>query len=516
MARSAAVRIWTAALIVAAVALPHPIDSRRSTQRAAADVRDGEALARQRCAGCHAFAEPETLPRTAWRSEVEKMALIIEGKGITAWGERRPAVDLTEPYRKILAYYEARAPEQLASLERWPAPDDRPPKFIRRSIRFGRALTPEPAIANVRLVDLDDDGRLEALACDMRQGAVLLAAPYSPELGMVSIAAVPHPSHVATADLDADGSLDLLVADLGEFLPGDHEKGSAVWLRSVPEGGYTSFALSGFPRVADVEAADFDADGTLDLLVAAFGWSRTGEIALLLNRTENWRQPSFKRIRVDARPGAIHVVPTDLDRDGKMDFVALIAQEHETVVAFLGDGAGGFRQRPLYSAPHPNWGSTGLQVVDLDRDRDLDILITNGDMFDDDILKPYHGIRWLEQKGGMRFEAHPLANLAGVHRATAADVDADGDLDIVAAAFTGVVDSAKAALPSLVWLQQVRPGRFEKHTIETGNATHATLDVGDIDGDGDIDIVTGTFLLLSTSDSWVDVWENQTKQGARR
>ena len=49
-------------------------------------------------------------------------------------------------------------------------------------------------------------------------------------------------------------------------------------------------------------------------------------------------------------------------------------------------------------------------------------------------MKPYHGIQWLENTGGYPFVEHTLAQMPGVHRAQAADIDGDGDLDIVACA----------------------------------------------------------------------------------
>jgi hypothetical protein len=505
--------IVLAFLITVGAAERHGVEGQKPTP-SREDVREGERQAKPVCAGCHAFPAPSILPRAAWRTEVEKMALFMEGKMMGGWGPQHPEVVLNDRMKKVLAYYEARAPEALPPLERWPAPDARA-RFMRRPIRFKGALTAEPAAANVHLTDLDGDGRLEVLAADMRQGSILLAAPYDTGLGALAIAAIPHPAHITTSDLDRDGRTDLLVADLGEFLPGDHDKGAAVWLRSVPEGGYVPFALRGFPRVADVAAADFDRDGALDLVVAAFGWRKTGGIDLLLNKTADWKVPSFKRATVDARPGAIHVVPADLNRDGNMDIVALIAQQHESVVALIGDGEGAFTARTLYAAPHPNWGSTGMQLVDFDRDGDSDILVTNGDMFDDDILKPYHGIQWLENKGKLKFEPRTVAQLAGVHRAVAADLDGDRDLDLVAAAFAGAANIADAALPSLVWLERTGRNSFEKHTIETGNATHATLEAGDVDKDGDVDIVTGTFLLRGTSETWLEVWENGTLPLAR-
>jgi hypothetical protein len=56
---------------------------------------------------------------------------------------------------------------------------------------------------------------------------------------------------------------------------------------------------------------------------------------------------------------------------------------------------------------------------------------------------------------------------------------------------------------------------FIRHTIEAGSPRHATLDVADVDGDGDADIVTGAFSPDKPAKSWVQVWINQLKGGKR-
>ena len=509
--RRLSIGLALAAIVVLGARLSPRLPPLRAAAPAAKPAAKGQALAKALCLACHKVPDPDILPRASWRPEIQKMAAIVAGQWTPEGAGPAAKVALSDQYEAIAAYYEAAAPPALPPLPVWPAPDGRPLRFRRRTIGFKDALTPEPAVANVRLVDLDGDGRLDLLACDMRQGVVLQARPDQPEAGAVAIAQIPNPDHVAVVDLDKDGRNDLIVSDLGGFFPGDHERGSVTWLRALPGGGYAPFTIGGFPRVADAEAVDGAGSGKPDIAVAAFGLHAKGEIDLLRNRTLDWSQPSFERTKLDPRAGAIHILPVDIDGDGKVDLVALLAQEHEAVVAFLGDGKGGFAPaRTLYAAPHPNWGSSGIQVIDLDKDGDLDVLMTNGDMFDDDILKPYHGIQWLENKGQLRFEAHPLAALAGAHRAVAVDLDGDGDLDIVASAFTGVVTGpAAAGLPSLVWLEQVKPGRFERHTLEVGAPVHATLDVGDVDRDGDVDVVTGIFRAQGASDHWLEVWENQ-------
>ena len=187
--------------------------------------------------------------------------------------------------------------------------------------------------------------------------------------------------------------------------------------------------------------------------------------------TTNPSQPVFTNHTIDPRTGGIHIIPVDFNHDGKMDFVTLLAQEHETVLAYINKGTGdfSFEQKVIYAAPHPNWGSSGIQLVDLDKDGDLDVLLTHGDTFDDGIVKPYHGIQWLENTGSYPFVEHTLAQMPGVHRAIAADIDGDGDLDIVACALLASgSDVDEKTLPALVWLEQTKPGVFVRHTIEMG------------------------------------------------
>ena len=336
---------------------------------------------------------------------------------------------------------------------------------------------------------------------------------------MSVVASVPYPSHATYVDVDRDGVRDLLVGDMGAFFPADHKKGAVIWLRGLGKGKFSAaFWLDEWPRVADVETADFNDDGKNDLAVAAFGWRTTGHVTIVENRSTSASQPSFQNHTIDKRPGAIHMIPADLNGDAKMDFVVLLAQEFETVLAYINKGSGDFSfdQKVIYAAPHPNWGSSGIQLVDLDNDKDLDVLLTHGDTWDDGIVKPYHGIQWLENTGSYPFVEHTLAQMAGVHRAQAADLDGDGDLDVVAAALlAGGSDVDETLLPALVWLEQTTRGTFVRHTIERGFPRHATLDLGDIDADGDTDIVVGNFFLTDKrSAESVDVWTNQLKKPA--
>jgi FG-GAP-like repeat len=469
------------------------------------EAPDGEAIARQVCTSCHAFPPPDILPRAKWSAKLFEMTgLAVTGTG----APRGKEIPLDFPIEKILAYYEGAAPKELPPPVPWPEPSKTPVSFARHSLALP-GTTVLPIVANVRLFTMKPERGLEVFASDMSNGLVLRGSPARPDGGLEIVGRVPNPCHTQAVDLDQDGIQDLLVANLGGVTPGDHTRGSVVWLKGKADGTFEAHTLAaGLPRVADVEAADFDGDGDLDLVVAAFGWREVGSTLFFENRTKDWATPVFVPREADWRQGSIHVPVIDLDKDGKPDFVDLISQHHETVVAFLNQGKGVFASKTIYAAPHPGWGTSGIELTDLDQDGDTDVLLTNGDMFDEFLLKPYHGIQWLENRGTFPFTEHTLAALNGVHRAQAVDLDGDGDLDVVACTLIPGMAKYGKALPSLVWLEQVSPGKFERHTLEMGGY-HASLDVGDIDGDGDMDIVTGNFQVDGQpTPAWVEVWEN--------
>ena len=458
---------------------------------------------------CHLFPPPDILPRSAWRDEIARMALIRQGQPEPR-GPRGVAgrmVVLPPDMERVLRFYLAEAPERLPDPTPWPAADAS--GFAVRGLNLESA-PPDPAIADVRLLNLDGDERLELVTTDMRYGMVLTGRPYERNGALEIVAQLNNPAFITHTDFDKDGTGDYFVGDLGEFLPADHTRGAVVLLRGTKAGTFDALELDGWPRVAGIELADFNGDGTLDPAVAAFGWRKVGNVTVLENHTTDYAKPSFVAKVVDPRPGAIRAIPTDLNGDDHPDLVVLFAQQFEQVVAFINTGTKeiSFTPQVIYTAPHPNWGSSGIELVDLDKDDDMDVLLTHGDTFDDQIVKPYHGIQWLENQGDLKFAAHTLADLPGVSRAVAADLDGDGDLDVIAGAFIAGDSEGASELPGLVWLEQTKPGVFQRRTLESGSPHHAAVSAADIDRDGDVDIVVGNFMVAPERMAWVEVWEN--------
>ena len=383
---------------------------------------------------------------------------------------------------------------------------------------------PTPAVSYVRFVALLDELGRDLLICDMRHGLVMVQRPYLKEKPLGVIAKIPNPARAEVVDLDRDGQRDLLVANLGSLVPSDHDRGSVVWLRSDGKSSYeTIVLLEKVGRVADVQAADLDADGDLDLVVAVFGWRTTGEVLLLENlgpdEKEAGGRPRFALADVlDPRNGAINVPIVDIDGDGRPDIVVLLAQQHETLLVLLNRGELEFEAREIYRAPHPDWGSSGIEIADLDGDGDADILMVNGDLLDNSVLKTYHRVAWFENLGEANFTEHELGAFPGAHKTRAVDMDLDGDLDVVATSFLPQfpMETRKLLkLESIIWFEQTSTRKFERHSIETYLCDHPTLDAVDFDGDGDVDLCVGNFALepkkLWELPHWFTYFENLTR-----
>jgi hypothetical protein len=470
---------------------------------------------RQFCGtACHAYPPPSTFPRSAWRREVKQ--------AYDLFGDSKLQIADFPSQESVALYYETRAPVELPLLKQSKPQRELSVSFKRKGFRLPDESI-APAVSNINLVHLFDAKRLDVLACEMRRGQVLALQPYAPEPAWrVLYTHGPdqgfNPAHAEAVDLDGDGIRDILVANLGYMGPTDAPCGSVLWLRGLGDGRFEAHTLlDGVGRVDDVQAADFRGSGKLDLIVAAFGWRNTGAIYYLENQTTDWKKPHFVQRVLDDRHGTVQVPVGDLNGDGKPDFVAVISQEHETIVAFLNEG-GRFRKETLYTAPHPAYGSSGIELVDLNGDGRLDVLYTNGDTLDPPaLLKPYHGVQWLENRGRFPFTHHPLTSMYGVMHAVAADFTGKGRKDIVAVSFLsgeGFPQRKPLQLDSVILLEQIAQGKFIRHSLETVTCDHFTCAAGDIYGDGTPHLVTGSFSFNEASklDQGITLWENVTRK----
>ena len=435
---------------------------------------------------------------------MSRMAQIMETRQVTRL--------TAEEFQDALHFYFTFGPETLPPLGPDPDPRESPVKFEKRVLGNPANAGPRdrPLLGHVQIADLDGDGRPDVLVCDTEKSAVNWIHNRNGLWQEEQLATVRNPGHtqVLAGKGKGRGGADIVVGCLGTLGPSDDLVGSVVLLTNNGAMQFTPVTiLDHVSRVADVEPGDFDSDGDIDFVVAAYGFINQGEVGWLENKSGT----TYEYHLIVKKTGAIDVLPIDLNGDGRLDFVALFAQEHEEISAFINDGKGGFQERVLFKAATPAFGSSGIQLVDLDRDGDVDILYTNGDNLDLPTLipRPYHGVQWLENRGNLNFVWHDLHRCYGAYCAVAADLNNDGSLDIILTTlFNDWSDPERA---SLLWLENDGHQRFTPHSIAMQPTHLVSAAVGDLDGDGRPDIVTCSMYAFPPFDRMgrVTLWRNR-------
>ncbi len=468
---------------------------------------NSEVAIRMFCGNCHAFPEPDTYPSEIWPEKVREGFKFYYSSLRTDLDV--PSVDAVEDY------YVQRAPVELLvpATNRTIAIDE---KSLFSPAEVYHSENAFRAIAHLNAIDVHKRSARLAVA-DMRTGNVWLLSGQPDVQPPMLLTTCLNACHVEATDLDADGTEDFVVADLGSFLPEDHDMGAVWFVRASNDGiGWQKKSLiEGLGRVADVRPLDADGDGDTDLIVAEFGWHATGKIMLLRNSPTADGQPQMTAETIDQRHGAIHVPVTDLNGDGYLDFVALISQEHEAVEAFVNRGDGTFERHTIFQSDNPGFGSCGIQLADMDNDGDIDVAYVNGDSLDTPVAKPYHSVCWFENRGTYPFAVHEVAKIPGGYCIRAGDIDADGDADLaVVTLLPGAVLSARpmGTFDSVVWFEQTEKGSFIGHSLERDNCLHAACELIDWDLDGDLDLLVGDMAVDPTANLPLTIYRNTTNQ----
>ena len=386
-----------------------------------------------------------------------------------------------------------------------------PPSQLQfQSYSLGESSDIPPWITNVQIVDLDQDGRKDIISCDARFDRVLWFQRSVDGAWREKMIAgdLPGPAHATVVDFDSDGDLDIIVSVLGRISPNDENIGSLVYLENQDLTFVAHTILTNVRRIADAQAGDLDGDGDLDLSVAVFGYAR-GEILWLENRGhQEWRSH-----QLFVAAGTVHVPIADFDGDGDLDIAAVVSQDDEEVWAFENIKPGHFAPRLLFRSPNPDLGSAGLVRADLDGDGDQDLILPVGDNLEDLYSYPqkYHGCLWLENQGGWNFKSKKIATVGGTYAAAVGDLDGDGDQDVVLASMFNDWDSERHS--SLVYLQNDGKQNFSTFQIAERPTHLVTVGCGDLNSDCRDDIVAGAMCVAPPFShfSGTTVWQSRAK-----
>jgi hypothetical protein len=439
-----------------------------------------------------------------------------------------------------------------AACDRQPSPGGGPAlssplgvQFVERSvssgIRFrhtdgssGKYYIVETLASGVGLIDFDDDGDLDSYFLNGRplppapEGDASAPNALYENLGEGKFRDVTAAKGVpgigfsvgcAAGDYDGDGDLDIYVAGLGP---------NVLYRNDGREAGWSFTAVTAEAGVDDARFSagcaflDIDHDGDLDLYVANYcevdfasstpcfnnkvpGYCAPGQYkpvsdSLFLNSGDGTFRDISTESGIDAEAKwGMGVVATDFDGDGWVDiyvandvsenflFKNLQGGKFKNVAKILGAARG---------ADGDEQGSMGLDAADYDRDGLVDFVITN---FQKQLNALYHnegeaGFTDMAMAHGLGHTCAPMVSWGTKFF----DFDHDGWLDLFIA--NGHLEDRIAEYDqSSTYLQrnqlfQNQGGAFKEVTALAGPGLRELFSsrgaaFGDIDNDGDIDIV---------------------------
>ncbi|HXJ21652.1 MAG TPA: VCBS repeat-containing protein [Polyangia bacterium] len=353
---------------------------------------------------------------------------------------------------------------------------------------------------------------------------------------------------VAIADVDADGKPDVVALSSGSA--------NLVWFKNPSWTKYT--ITSKAKQLIYMAAYDVNGDGHLDMAVASdFSMTDTtggGTISWAEAPADPTQNQEWTLHEIDAIPTAHRLRWADLDGDGRKELIALPIFG----VGSMSPAYAGAVQLTAYAIPanpaSDAWASQvldsqhlevahGLAVVDWDGDKTQDLLTAANDGID--LFRPSltpssqhlgdgaagqaptkgSSEVGLGSLGGARFIAtiepwhgtdavvytpgtanSPLWNRQDLgadfthgHGLGVADFNGDGYDEFVAGGGQGT-------MAQIIYRYVPSSGTWDKIPLDTGGVAVSGIDVGDLDGDGDVDIVS-----IGTSPTNNVVWYENAK-----
>lgn len=345
--------------------------------------------------------------------------------------------------------------------------------------------TTASGISYISTADMDNDGDQDIVTAQRSHNQVAWfkntdgQGAFSDEIVITSSAMNTYTAFVT--DLNGDNTMDVVYAGTNEI----------GWHGNTDGAGAFSAAQVLTTRAYEVRSvitADLDGDGKNDLISASYDDDKVAWY-------KNLDNGNFGRQLVIGRAieSPNFVYTGDFDGDGDLDLLA--NSQHDAKLTWLENvnGIGFFGKEHIITESVTVGNQTPIAYpVDLDGDGDLDIASRQGS-----------SLFWRENDGNGNFEVQHVvsaANQATIIRA--ADLDGDGDHDLL----TGQYNNDK-----LVWYANNGDGTFgaEQTIYNPGgnNGSLTSLQIADMDGDGDQDFI------VSSYNSYTNYYKNVDGQG---
>ncbi|MEO1010966.1 MAG: VCBS repeat-containing protein [Bacteroidota bacterium] len=189
----------------------------------------------------------------------------------------------------------------------------------------------------------------------------------------------------------------------------------------------------------------------------------------------------------------------DIDGDGDLDIAAGRRPDSEDEPKILlwfknpGHLKGPWKEITIGKSEHP---IDRVEIADINGDKKADIVITE-ERYPG--LEPDANFWWFSQETGNSWQRHKIVTQYSINNLDVADLDADGDIDLLTAEHKG------PNLELQLWKNDGK-GNFEKTIIDNGKENHLGTQLIDLDNDGDLDIIGAGW----DQHQYMHVWRNES------
>lgn len=458
-------------------------------------LKQGQVLFEQQCSTCHQLPSIDALPKAIWEEGV--LPDMAARMGIKE-GDYNPVKDY--PYEELLAVVEAKIYSQkpLATTKEWAliknyildqAPDSLSTSYKQEVLDELVGFSPEPVSLDdgkgARITFLRYDSEIEKLLIGDMRGNLRTYDHQTQTRNNLIVLGNPVPDFHIRDD-------ELLVTAIGKLNPSEQALGKVF---RIGKGNRNRTELAtDIHRPVHTLLRDLNQDGKEEMVISEFG-HLTGKLSLFIPDDSL----SFQKKTISHQVGSIRSIARDMNGDGVEDLVVLAAQGDEGVSIFYQEGDLSFREERVIRFS-PISGISWFELLDYDGDGDEDMITVHGDNADKTYIhKPYHGLRIHINDGNNHFEEKYRFPMFGATRSVSRDFDQDGDMDI--ALIATFPDYEQAQLHSFIYLENQDAGSFTFHPSTFSQPELGRwflIEAADVDKDGDEDIILASFTYSFT------------------